>query len=288
MFKEKISATDLEVLQLLLYDNTLNISQIASKLAISLSWASECVSHLASMGLLEVKKTGISRFVSFSSNPLAKKLSLLMAESPHLNLNKILTGSGMLILPLLLEPGYPPQEIARRVSRSLRTVKDALARWTSMGVAILDKKTGIYYLNPRQKYLIQFVKAYAESRNTALLKDTYPEALIVWQWRDEFLVSSPRHIDHPKFRTAATSRLVEFGYDIIHTSHYYFYTPQLLTVSKAEAFVQSIKVNPDNPRIFRLLTNALDEHTITKKDIRYYAKKYQVKAIINQKVLYVK
>lgn len=283
MFKEKISKTDLEVLRLLLYD-TLRISQIASNLGISLSWASECVSHLASMGLLEVKKKGISRFVAFSSNHLGKSLALLMAETPHLNLNKILTGSGLVILPLLLEPGSQPQEISFRVSRSLRTVKDALARWTSMGIAILDKKTGIYHLNPRQKYLIQFVQAYSELRNATILKETNPKALIVWQWRDEFLCSSPRHIDHPQFITAATSRLDEFWYELVHTSHYYFYSPKLQAVSKEEAFVQAIKVNPDNPRIFRLLKQALEDNSITKAGIRYYSKKYDIEENIDKTV----
>jgi len=151
MFKEGLIKTDLEVLQLVLYKK-MNITRIATELGKSLSWTSECVSHLAEIGLIDVEKKGISKFVTLSSNSLGKNLSLLMTESTHLNLNKILTGSGLLILPLLLEPGSKPEDISVRVSRSLRTIKDALVRWNSMGVVILEKKTGLYLLNQRQNY----------------------------------------------------------------------------------------------------------------------------------------
>ncbi len=273
--KEAVIKTDLELLQRLLYKQ-MTISQIARELGKSLSWTSERVSHLRRMGLIDVEKRGLSKFVTISANPLGKSLSLLMTESSHLNLNKILTGSGLLILPLLLEPGYKPKDISTKVSRSLRTVKDALVRWNSMGVVISDKKTGTYSLNARQKYLIEFVKAYSEFRNRTLLEELIPEAIMVWQWRDEFLFSIPYQIDNPKFIAAAASRLDELGCEILHTSHYYFYSPKLDEVSKEEAFVQAIKIDSENPRIFRLLRAAIKDNSIKNRIIQYYAKKYDI------------
>lgn len=282
MFKEGLIKTDLEVLQLVLYKK-MNITRIATELGKSLSWTSECVSHLAEMGLIDVEKKGISKFVTLSSNSLGKNLSLLMTESTHLNLNKILTGSGLLILPLLLEPGSKPEDISVRVSRSLRTIKDALVRWNSMGVVILAKKTGLYSLNQRQNYLLQFVLAYSEFRNKSMQKELISDAIMVWQWREEFLVFIPYQIEHPQFIAAAASRLDELGYEILHTSHYYFYSPKLDKVSKEEAFVQTIKTNPENPRIFRLLREGIKDNMIKKKNIQDYAKKYGIEAIIDHK-----
>lgn len=177
--KEAVIKTDLELLQRLLYKQ-MTISHIARELEKSLSWTSERVSHLKKLGLIDVGKKGLSNFVAISSNPVGKSLSLLMTESAYLNLDKILTGSGLLILPLLLEPGYKPKDLSIRISRSLRTVKDTLVRWKSMGVVILDEKTGLYSLNPRQTYLVEFVKAYSELRNKSLLEEAFPEAIIIW------------------------------------------------------------------------------------------------------------
>lgn len=280
--KEAVIKTDLELLQRLPYKQ-MTISQIARELGKSLSWTSERVSHLKKLGLIDVEKKGLSNFVAISSNPVGKSLSLLMTESSYLNLNKILTGSGLLMLPLLLEPGSQPKDISTKVSRSLRTVKDALVRWNSMGVVILDGNTGLYSLNQKQNYLIEFVKAYSEFRNKRLLEEIFPEAIMVWQWRDDFLFSTPHQIAHPKFVAAAVSRLDQFGCKIVHTSHYYFYSPNVDTVSEEEAFSQAMKIHPGNPRISRLVKDALKDGTIKKAVLRHYAKKYDIVAIIDQK-----
>lgn len=90
----------------------------------------------------------------------------------------------------------------------------------------------------------------------------------------------PHPVDHPKCITAAASRLEELGCSIVHTSHYYFYSPTMDKVSKEEAFIQTIKITPENPRIFRLLRDAIKDKSVKKGVILYYAKKYSVEAII--------
>jgi len=275
MFREQIAKTELEILHLVLR-RKLTISELTFETRKSLSWISDCVNHLVSIGLIKVEKKGISRYVKISSNPLGESLSILMSESPHLNLNKILTKSGLIILPLLLEPGSDIKEISMKCNRSTRTVKDTLVLWGGMGITFQNKESGKYTFNQRKENLVQFVKQYSAFRNRCILRNDFPEAIIVWQYRDEFLFSMPRRINNPKYHSAASSRLEELEYDIFHVSHYYFYSHQLNNVSEEEALIQTIKVNLENPRSFRLLINAVDQKILSKEMIFHFARKYNV------------
>jgi predicted transcriptional regulator len=273
MIKNKLNRTELKIFRLLLH-NKPTITNIASKLNLSLSWTSECIDHLEDLGFIDVEKRGISKYVFISSKPPGEKLSLLMNENDNLDLNKILIGLKLKILPLLLRPGSNIKEISKKTSLSKETINNSLKLWKSMGIARFDKQTKMYSINSRQIYLIQFVIKYSEFINQEFLKEHLPNAIMIWQWRDEFLFSYPSHIKKSQFIEAALTRLDNSGYELLHVSQYYFYSPGLKNVSKEEAFVQSIKIDPNNPRILKLLRNAFDKKEVNRKQISKYARKY--------------
>lgn len=275
MDPERINRTEIMILRAVLGQRA-TISMIATSIGKSLSYTSECIDHLRALELIAVDDRGLSHFVTVSMNSLGERLALLMTEHAHLNFDRILSGPGLLFLPLLLPPGMKRIEIARRTHRSTRTVRDALNRWKGMGVAVHDTETKRFMLNPNQHYLIAFVAEYSTYHNRRMLRELFPEALIVWQDRDEFIFSIPYPIDHPNFRPAASSRLAELNYDVIATSNYYLYDPQTAGISEAEALVQTIRLHPENPRPFRFIREAIQNNRVNPADIVPLAEKYGV------------
>ena len=138
MFKDRLNKTDLKILMSILKGSR-RISQLADALSKDSSWFSRNVNHLQELGFVMEKGAGRSVSVTIITNPLGDSFSALISEEPMLNIERILTGSGLKILPLLLIPGNSANEIVQRSSLSLRTVKGILSLWRKMGVVTLIK-----------------------------------------------------------------------------------------------------------------------------------------------------
>lgn len=274
MFKERLNKNEIQILRHVMA-TTRSTTAIAKALEISLSWTSECITHLEEMGLVITNKRGVTQLVSRSESPFAYRLHLLISEVPQLNLDLVLAGPGLKILPYLLEPGSTLKAIASSAGISERSVKDTLKRWMGMGVAI--KKKDRYSLNPRQKHLVEMTIAFSEQRNGLILKGIYPEALIVWQWGDAFMFTIGHSITHVACHSASTSRAQELGYDVISTSAYYYYDPNGGDISEEEALVQGMITDPNNPRSQRNIRYALENKRIDIRSLRRLGRKYKIK-----------
>jgi len=184
------------------------------------------------------------------------------------------------VLPLLLSPGNSADEVALRSSLSLRTIKGLLSLWRKMGVVSLTKRN--YVINDIHKPLINFVKNYSYHAIIRYLKDDYPEAAVVWHWRDEFIFSIDRSLKDNRFISAATTRLHELNYDIIASKEYYFHNPVLKRLSEEEALIQGYLLNPVNPRIPRLIIGAVKKGGLDKETLFEYARKYGLREEIKE------
>lgn len=277
MYKEKINITELRILISILKGSR-TISQLANALSKDPSWISRNVNHLQELGFVIEKREGKSIFIAIIKNPLGNSFHNLISEEPMLNIERILTGSGLKILPLLLKPGNSANEIVQRSSLSLRTVKGLLSLWRKMGVVTLIK--GVYVINERHKPLINFIKYFSYNTLIRYLKDSYPDATIVWHWRDEFIFAIEHPIHDKRFLSAATTRLYELKYEIITNKEYYFHNPLVKTLSEEEALIQSYFLNPGNPRIPRLINKAMKKGKIKKEILLEFARKYETNILI--------
>ncbi len=258
----------------------LTLSELASELSKSMNHVSELVKHLEAMGLVRKERKGTRKFVFIPKTPLGESLSLLITEQPMLNLETLFSGSGLVILPLLLKPGYTAKELAERTSLSMRTVKGLLPRWKRMGV-VLQVKTN-YHLNPRFKFLADFLRKFNEHKNLSIMKDRYPEAVIVWQWRDEFMFSTETKLKDPNVLPAGLTRLDVLKSHLAHTQEYYYYGHADKEISEEEAFMQALYVDPYNPRIKKLIRERLRE--LDSELFFNYAGKYAKKTLIKDLV----
>ncbi len=233
----------------------MSVTELSANLSRNLPWTSECVSHLEALGLVERERVGNTVFASLARTPLGRSLEVLLAEESVLNLDALFTNSGMLLLPLLLSPGHSSKDLAARSGASLRCVKAHLSRWRRMGVVLLDK--GVYHLNPRHRRLSDYLRNYSDLRNSSVLRSDYPEAVIVWQWRDEFIFSTDGKLDDDRYVPAGVSRLDSFNYDLAHTREYYINATDGAGVPEEEALVQALLLDSNNPRVKRIIKNTV-------------------------------
>jgi hypothetical protein len=149
-----------------------------------------------------------------------------------------------------------------------------------------DFKKRSLCINDIHKPLINFVKYFSYNSIIRYLKDSYPDATIVWHWRDEFIFAIEHSIQDERFISAATTRLYEIKYDIISGKEYYFHNTMVKKLSEEEALIQSYLLNLENPRIPRLIKRAMNKGKIEKETLLEFAKKYGLKKKTEEVISY--
>jgi predicted transcriptional regulator len=253
-------------------EKPMNISQLAEALNKKPPWISKCVNHLKTIGFVDVNREGKRVYVNLKEGPMGASFTTLISEVPMLNLQAVLTGPGMQLLPLILHPGKNSKEITKRSTLSKRTVQGYIGRMRKMGVLTLNK--GVYILSDRYKPLIEFINIYSYITKIKFLKEFFPDASIVWHQHDEFLFSRDKLLQDRRFISAATTRLQEMRYGIIAAREYYLYDPLKKRISKEEALVQSLLIDPENPRLVRIIGKIIKDKKINTKSLSNYAEKY--------------
>jgi hypothetical protein len=125
--------------------------------------------------------------------------------------------------------------------------------------------------------LKSFIVRYSQWRNRRALRELVPDGLIIWQWRDEYLFSTMNRMLPPDCLSAGLTRLEELGYNLIHDREYYLHSPAITKVSEEEALVQSLRVDPNNPRIPRFIKEGVQNRGANPMRILEFGKKYGLK-----------
>jgi len=275
VYRTKINQTELKILELML-QRKISETEIARELNLSLSWISECVHHLVDIGFVRIEKKGISRFSQICNDALGESLKRLMIENRMLNLNAILPDSGLLILPLLLDPGSDLKEISERTDLTRRMIRNKLSDWKSMGLIGLERYPDILMLTERETHLSQFLIEFCRARNRSYLSKKHPSGVVVWEWRDEFIFSIDKKIEDDGFQKAGVTGLEDFDDVLFHSSEYYYFCPGKDSLSIEEILIQAIRLDPLNPRMTRMMKRQLENGNIDEKILIMHAKKYDV------------
>jgi DNA-binding transcriptional ArsR family regulator len=236
------------------------------------------------MDLVVKERHGLEVRVRPASNELAQSLELLMVEAPMLDLPVLLDKAGLRLLPVLLDPGATTGEIARRTGLSLPTIRGKLRVWRGMGVVVREKMSKRYRIQDPHRELRSFVVRYSQWHNRRALGSVLPGALIVWQWRDEYLISIDGRVDLPDLLSAGPTRLEELGYDILHLREYYYHHPFIGGVSEEEALVQSLRTDPNNPRMERFIVEGITRRGADTQAIMAFGRKYGLKGALEKVV----
>ena len=277
MLKIKLNSAEIQILSRL-HEGPTTIRQLGKDLGRSPSWMSRCLSHMEGLGLLEVRKERRTATVTIPSSVLGSRLLTYLRGSTFPNSELVLKGLGLKILPLLLPVGSSAKEIVQACSVSKRTIASYLRFFKTSGIITVHKR--IYRINQRHQPLIELVRAFSEHVNIKIAASlTVPHAML-WQGRDEFLVSVDRSIDQNHYHKAADTALDEYGVGILHRSEYYLYSPHKRKISKAEALVQAFVIDMNEPRMARLLRTETQSDERFKDAVLLEARRYDIEAAI--------
>ena len=255
-------------------DSERSVKELASLLGRSISYTSENLKILSKTGLIRSEKMGLTTKIKKNDNDLARNLYLLLMENPNLDHNSILTGSGLKILPWLIGEGLTKKELVNYSGLSKRTVERYIARVVTMGILRKDSKK--WKLNPRLPLLIRFLEDIWKKNNHDLSREKVPDGVIVWQWRDEFLISIRRPLQDPEFAPGAVTRLGELGFGLVSLNNYYFHSALLREINLEEAIIQSYLVTERDPRIKRIFLTASEHGKIKMMEMKELESKYGI------------
>jgi len=273
MFKERLNPAELRTITML-SEGPLSMAQLAKAIGSTLSWASRCIKHIEGLGLVQVMPDGRSTRARISNTDLGNHLLAFLNEPSILKPELLLAGQSLKMLPLLVNEGTSAREISMRTHLSARTVQSYLGRWRAGG--IVNLKNWKYVLNPRHVHFKAFVQVYSKHRNLARLAEVAPDAAIIWHDRDEFIVSINHPLAAPGFAEAADTALDKYHLDLVHANEYYHFSPISHRTSKVDALLQSLMVDPTEPRIHRLIRKELSSGHIRPSDLRAGAMKYKI------------
>ncbi len=283
--KWTLNGTEIDTLKFLVdQDKGVCISAVSKEIDISLPWASECVSHMNELGLIDTFRKGNRTYVTIAKNDLGSTFKKLAIENRNLNLKRTLGGSSLSILPYLLENGIKMKDVSRWSSLSYRTVMDHMNRWNRMGIAYRNE-SGFCKINPRMRDLITFLDRFKEHRDRALLEEISPGAVIMWQRWEEVLFSSNVPIEQDHIYLAGPTRLSTMGFDINAGRNYFMFSRRLDSISVEEAIVQSILIDPVNPRPISIFKKAMASNELNRKIILGLAEKYGMEIDLEKMVV---
>lgn len=284
IMKWYLNETEIRILHFLINTETnVNLSTISIDLELSPSWASDCVSNLNKMGFVEIKSRGKTSFVDISQNKLGEATKKLVLEEKQLNLFRTIGGSSLKILPYIIKENKNIKDISKLTSLTYRTVFEYMKRWNQMGVAYKDKNRNCT-LNPRMNTLKEFIIEFIHFRNQFILRSIEPKAVLIWERWEEFLFSHDSFCPGEFIHNAGITRLTEIGVDIISNRNYMFYSKRIEEISAEEALVQTILIDPLNPRPRKVLKEIILNEKIEFSKIKYYSRKYGIKDIIIHEV----
>ena len=276
MNAQKLTTAQLEMLKRLAQGPG-TVSQLARDAGRSISWTSHRITKLADMGFVTKRKTGLTVHVAIVDSRMGDDLRVLLNEEAYVDLAEVLAGPGLSLLPMLLPPGASLRSLRARTHYTERTIRSKLRRWQGMGLAVRQGRSGAFVLGRSWPRLRRFVIDYKAELNNRWLRAKVPSATVIWQWRDEMLFSTERRLSGREFRLAAATRLEELGFDIVPAREYYMAREGGREVSVEEALVQTLKVDPMNPRGERRIREALQDGRIDPRSMVRLAGIYGLK-----------
>jgi len=275
MGTERLSRASLDIFDTVL-SGELSSGRIADRIGRSPSYASECIGRLRDMGLVETRQKGLSVLVRPSQGQLASALALLLKEGSGLDVAKVLTGPGLAILPHLLPPGSTARELVRASSLSQMTVMERIRLWRAMGIVVRDRGTGLYRLAPGQRGLSEFASRYSEDRHRRSLAKALPGAILLWRGKTGFLFSVDAGTPVRGFAPAGPTALAALGQPIVHSRDYYIGGRARRSRSLDEALVQTMLIDPGNPRIRRMIRERAASSTAARNGLRAFGQAYGI------------
>ena len=161
----------------------------------------------------------------------------------HIEWKDILSGLGIEVLFQILADYNITFESFSSVT-FWRYSKNFMAR----GLVECDRD--VFRINSRFSILIDFLKEYQQFIISSVVKSLSESAVTLWQKDLECLIRMPKNLDveSKRFQKTATSRLQDFGIQLLSDFDVYFYSQRRKPIRTEDVILHTLLVERDNVR----------------------------------------
>lgn len=215
--------TEAEFRALTALHGELTVSELAAELDRSLSYTSELLDRLETIGLVETRRQGKGKHIQLSDAKALELLVDIIQQYSHVTWPELLSGAALRVC-YYLETPRSPTELARRADVHRSTVHRVLDPLQHRGI-VYQRDDNTYALNEGFAMLSEFARELAHHihRQTAeQYTDTYT---ILWESLDEFIVQTPSEITDASFVPTGPDQFQRYGLPLLaRDRRYYLYS----------------------------------------------------------------
>jgi DNA-binding MarR family transcriptional regulator len=267
--------------------DNLGLSQIRERLSIKPNLLSYYLKKLQEKRIIKISKTRFSaekdsirsrKNVFFQDTKHASLLKELLAKYPHIKWEEILSGQGIEVLFQILDG-----------SATFKKVVSPITFWryskSFMALGIVTKDREIWQINERFSLLRDFLDEYQSFLIKTLMESVSSKAIMLWHKDFEFLIRVPKKtlVSQKGFTKTATSRLPDFGIQLISDFDIYFYSKTRTEVRLEDVILHTLLVERGGVRYatYSLLLLKKEQNIIDKDYLLKIATWYDLSEQIN-------
>lgn len=268
------SKQEIKILRQIANENHL-LSSLRKSLSMRPSLLSHYLKRLLNKNLIESQKKRFpfkkrwetsKKYLYFSNSKHALLLRELLSKYDHIEWEDILSGLGIEVLFQILAGHHITLESFSAVT-FWRYSKDFMAR----GLVEFDGDD--FRINFRFSILADFLTEYQKFIIGDAAKSLSERAVILWQKDLECLIRIPKNLKvaRREFQKTATSRLQDFGIQLLSDFDVYFYSRRRKTIRTEDVILHTLLVERDN---IRYVTYSL---LLLKNELKRIDKEYLLK-----------
>ncbi|MFQ6052340.1 MAG: winged helix-turn-helix domain-containing protein [Candidatus Hydrothermarchaeota archaeon] len=244
-----LNGSEIKVLKTVAKKERESIGEVVRNTKISYPHLSRILKSLSEKGILETRKRGLSKYVYFSDTKHAILLKTFLSEFGHMHLDKILSGSALVVLSPLAYSPLKKDEIISFSQLSERTVQSKLKILREFGI-IIKKDKVTYEFNERFNLLREFIIEFRNYMNHKMAIEFANDAIILWQRGNEFLIKTSEFKESEEFMLTSLSAYHKFSVQLfVPEYYYYFYSPFKRDLSVEDIILHTLVLDPTDTRL---------------------------------------
>jgi len=268
------SKQEIKILKEIVSENHI-LSSLRKSLSIKPSLLSHYIKRLQNKNIVKLQKRSFpsiqksekfKKYVYFSDSKHALSLRELLLTYNHIEWEDILSGLGIEVLFQILA-GYKITFESFSSVTFWRYSKNFMAR------GLVEYESDVFRITSRFSILVDFLKEYQQFIIGNVVKSLSESAVTLWQKDLECLIRIPKNLEVTQrgFQKTATSRLPDFGIQLLSDFDVYFYSRRKKIVRIEDIILHTLLVERDN---IRYVTYSL---LLLKKELRKIDKGYLLK-----------
>jgi predicted transcriptional regulator len=261
------------------------VSAFATNLDRSLSYTSELVQRLETLGLVETRRQGKTKQVRLSDAKALELLTDLTQQYAHIEWPELLSGATLRVCYYLDAP-RAVTDLARHADVHRSTVHRALAPLQHRGITY-QTDDGAYALNDGFEQLSAFARELAHHVHRQTVEEQTDTYTILWESLDEFLVQTTTEITKEHFIPTGTDQFQRYDLPLLARDRRYYLYSETTSDLSPEMLCCHMLVIDSGARTQSYCLLLLSHVDIDRDELRVQATKYGVEDVVDELCTYL-